>query len=48
LEQVGVDPFVRPGYCREPSDRLAAPGDVDRIPRLDPVDEFAQMRSVSS
>ena len=31
------------GDSREPSNRLAAPEDIDRIPRLHPVDELAQM-----
>jgi hypothetical protein len=43
LEQGRVDSFARPGHSREPRDRLAAPGDVDRIPGFDPIEEFAQM-----
>jgi len=43
LEQGRIDPLARLGDGGEPRDRLAAPGDVDRVPRLDPVDELAQM-----
>jgi hypothetical protein len=39
-----IDPFARPGYGREPRNRLAAPGDFDRIASLNAVHEFAEMR----
>jgi hypothetical protein len=42
-EHDGIYALTRAFHGRQPRNRLAAPGYVDRLPRLNLIDEFAKM-----